>query len=119
MILADTSVWIDYFRKGDTVFERLLEDAEIAMHPMVLGELVCGNLARRDTTIRLLKALPQSVVASDAVVLHAIESHRWFGSGVGWTDAHLLTAALLSQMRLLTTDARLARLAAASGVEAD
>ncbi len=114
MTLADTSVWIDHFRRGNAALERLLQDGDVAMHPMVLGELACGNLARRDTTLHLLNALPRCEAASDAVVLHAIETRRWFGSGIGWVDAHLLTASLISGMPLLTNDTRLERLVRAT-----
>jgi hypothetical protein len=61
--------------------------------------------------MHLLNALPKCDMAPDGVVLQAVETHRWFGSGIGWIDAHLLTASLLSRMPLLTTDARLARVA--------
>jgi predicted nucleic acid-binding protein len=116
MILADTSVWIDYFRSGHTELQRLLEDGEVAMHPMVLGELACGNLVQRSATLHLLNAIPKCEIAPHAVVLQAVEARRWFGSGIGWIDAHLLTASLLLGMPLVTSDTRLARLAQATRV---
>ena len=39
MILADTSVWIDHFRRGLASFARQLEAGEVATHTVVLGEL--------------------------------------------------------------------------------
>ncbi len=107
MILADTSVWIDHFRRGNVRLRRLLEEGEIAIHPMVLGELACGNLPRRAETLRLLGRLPSVPQAPDRLVLHAIESQRLFGKGIGWIDAHLLTAARLSFAPLWTHDRRL------------
>ena len=47
MILVDTSVWIDYLRSGNPLLAELLEQNRVIMHPMVLGELACGNLHRR------------------------------------------------------------------------
>ena len=47
MILVDTSVWIDYFRRGEPVLASALEASEVMMHPFILGELACGNLKRR------------------------------------------------------------------------
>jgi len=114
MILVDSSVWIDHFRSGNAELTRLLEAGEVAMHPMVLGELACGQLAKRGQTLHLLGALPKVELARDEDVFHALESRRWFGSGIGWVDAHLLTASLLSRTPLYTLDARLARVARAA-----
>jgi len=108
MTLVDTSVWIDHFRNDSPRLRELLEDGEVATHPMVLGELACGNLPRRVQTLRLLACLPRVPQAPDRLVLQSIESRRRFGKGIGWIDAHLLTAALLSSVDLWTLDRRLA-----------
>ena len=110
MTLVDTSVWIDHFRNGSPRLRELLEEGEVATHPMVLGELACGNLPRRVHTLRLLARLPRIPQAPDHLVLESIESRRLFGEGIGWIDAHLLTAALLSSATLWTLDRRLAKL---------
>jgi predicted nucleic acid-binding protein len=116
MILVDTSVWIEHFRSGHPELVRLLERGEAAMHPMIVGELACGKLPKRASTLHLLQRLPQIGSASGANVLHAVETQRWFGSGIGWVDAHLLTSALLSHTRLWTLDVRLAKLARSAHV---
>jgi predicted nucleic acid-binding protein len=43
VILVDTSVWVDHLRSGEARLAAKLEAASVAMHPMVLGELACGN----------------------------------------------------------------------------
>ena len=98
MTLVDTSVWIDHFRNGSPRLRELLEEGEVATHPMVLGELACGKLPRRVHTLRLLARLPRIPQAPDHLVLQSIESRRLFGEGIGWIDAHLLTAALLCRL---------------------
>ena len=110
MILVDTSIWIDHFRSGNARLHELLHEGEVATHPMILGELACGNLLKRAETLRLLNRLPKIPQAPDHLVLQSIESQRLFGKGVGWIDAHLLTASLLSSVPLWTLDRRLARL---------
>jgi len=110
MILVDTSVWIHHFRHGDARLRELLQEGEVATHPMVLGELACGNLVKRVETLRLLNHLPRIPQAPDHLVLHSIESQRLFGKGIGWIDAHLLTASLLSSVPVWTLDQRLAGL---------
>ena len=111
MILVDTSVWIDHFRRGNIRLRDLLKEGEVATHPMVLGELACGNLPRRAETLRLLGRLPDIPQARDHLVLRSIDFHRLFGKGIGWIDAHLFTASLLSAVPLWTLDRRLAKLA--------
>ena len=110
MILADTSVWVDHFRHGNPRLRELLEAGEVAMHPMVLGEIACGNLARRGVTLRFLEHLPVVPQLPDHVVREAIEVRRLWGKGIGWVDAHLLASALVSGVSLWTLDQRLARL---------
>jgi len=44
-------------------------------------------------------------------VLALVGRRRLFGVGIGWVDAHLLTASLVAGARLWTLDAGLARVA--------
>jgi len=110
MTLVDTSVWIDHFRKSNARLRQLLEEGEVATHPMILGELACGNLAKRAQTLRLLARLPGIPPAPDRLVLQSLESRHLWGKGIGWIDAHLITASLLSSVPLWTLDQRLAKL---------
>jgi predicted nucleic acid-binding protein len=110
MILVDTSVWVDHFRRGNARLKLLLEEGEAATHPMVLGELACGNLPRRRETLHLLESLPAIRQAPDPIVREAIETHRLWGKGIGWIDAHLMVASRISGVPLLTLDRRLARI---------
>ena len=107
MILVDTSVWVDHLRQGIPLLGDLLATGQVATHPFVIGELACGNLANRREILTLLASLPSVKVASHAEALHLIETHRLQGSGLGWIDVHLLSAALLSQVGLWTRDRRL------------
>jgi len=58
VILVDTSVWVDHLRVGDTHLSALLERSNVVMHPMVLGELACGNLKGRRALLALWRDLP-------------------------------------------------------------
>jgi predicted nucleic acid-binding protein len=107
VVLVDTSLWIDHFRHGVTALARLLEDGRVASHPAVIGELACGTLRERATTLDLLRRLPRAVVASDEEALRFLDQHRLFGRGLGWTDVHLLASTALSQFQLWTVDRRL------------
>jgi hypothetical protein len=63
VILADTGVWIDYFRRGHTEMQRLLSNAQIAMHPFIVAELALGSLHDRQKTLTELERLTPVRVA--------------------------------------------------------
>jgi hypothetical protein len=108
MILVDTSIWIDHFRQGDVELTRLLNAGQVLAHRFVIGELALGNIQNRNIILSTLQSLPQAAVASDEEVLRFIESHALWGSGIGYIDAHLLAATLLSPgSALWTRDKRL------------
>ena len=96
MILVDTSVWIGHLRHGDVELTRLLNTGQVLTHRFVIGELALGSLQNRNIVLSTLQNLPQATVASDEEVLHFIESHGLFGTGIGYIDAHLLAAVRLS-----------------------
>jgi predicted nucleic acid-binding protein len=104
MVLVDTSVWIQHFRRGEPNLAARLSDGLILMHPFVSGELACGNLKRREAILSDLAALPPAEMASDTEVLQLIEKRRLWGRGLGWVDVHLLASALLSHCALWTLD---------------
>ncbi len=108
MILIDTSVWIEHLSKGGRVIEDLLKTSKAFIHPFVIGEIACGNLADRAEILSLLNDLPALPVAAEASVLYFIEQNQLMGLGIGYIDAHLLTATVLEPpTRLLTLDKRL------------
>jgi hypothetical protein len=58
---------------------------EVAMrtHLLVIGELACGNLPKREETLAWLQRLPAAPVATDAEALTLIERHRLMSRGTG------------------------------------
>jgi predicted nucleic acid-binding protein len=117
VILVDTSVWIDHLRVGDLELVELLRESHVLAHPWVTGELALGNLSRRDEILGLLHHLPQATVATDLEVLTLIENLHLSGLGIGYVEAHLLAATLLTPAtRLWTRDKRLATIAARHGL---
>ncbi|TMQ49847.1 MAG: type II toxin-antitoxin system VapC family toxin, partial [Candidatus Eisenbacteria bacterium] len=107
MILVDTSVWIDHLRSGNRTLISLLDREEVLTHPFVIGELACGRMRNRQQILELIGRLPGARVADHEEVLAFVERDRLFGRGIGWVDAHLLAAALLSHAMLFTLDRRL------------
>lgn len=105
MILADTSVWVQHFRRGVPKFAAALQNGQISIHPVVLGELASGSLAKRAQTLAALRSLPRAKSGATEECLDFIETHTLHGRGIGWNDVQLLVAARLSSTPLWSLDA--------------
>ena len=105
MVLVDTSVWVDHFRKANALLVSFLNQGLVAVHPFVNGELACGNLGNREEILSLLQALPQAEKISDDEILFYIEKNSLSGKGLGLIDVHLLASAQLSDYLFWTKDA--------------
>ncbi|HLF18551.1 MAG TPA: PIN domain-containing protein [Candidatus Omnitrophota bacterium] len=104
MVLVDTTIWVSHLRKGHERLQVLLEEAEVATHPMIIGELACGRIHQRREILNLLQTLPQVTLAEHEEVLAFIEKKGLMGLGIGYIDAHLLACAVLSETPLWTED---------------
>ena len=116
MYLVDTSIWVDHLRRGDAALVALLTDGQVLGHPAVIGEVGLGSLANRYEVLSLMANLPQAVPATHAEVMSYVDSHKLFGLGIGYVDAHLLAStALTAGSSLWTRDKRLRDAASALG----
>jgi predicted nucleic acid-binding protein len=112
MTLVDSSIWIDHLRAPNGILTALVERRDVLIHPFVIGEIALGSIRSRTSVLGVLAKLPAIPLATHADVMRLIESRRLFGRGVGYVDAHLLSAALLRRDTVLWTRDR--RLDAAS-----
>lgn len=104
VILVDTSVWIDHLRTNSPALRRLLDDDLVVCHPLVIGEIACGNMRHRSEVLESLAVLPTAPTIDYEEVLTFIETHKLFGQGLGWIDVHLLASTMLQQITLWTFD---------------
>jgi predicted nucleic acid-binding protein len=117
VILADTSVWIDFFRADDPEMRMYLRNEQVLMHPFVVAELALGSLHNRRKTLAELDRLPQMQVAQLDEVRRMIEFHSLYSKGIGLTDVHLIASCLMARdVQLWTRDIRLGGIARALGV---
>jgi predicted nucleic acid-binding protein len=108
MILADTSIWMDHFRRGDPRLVQFLDRGDVVMHPFVIGELVLGYVPRIGEMLEDLRTLPKAIVADLDEVLQFVAHRKLSGSGIGYVGVHLLAAvALAPETFLWTRDKRL------------
>jgi predicted nucleic acid-binding protein len=115
-VLVDTSVWIDHFVSPNPNLEVLMDREQVLCHPMVLGELACGNLKDRRHTLKWLQEIAPGTVVSQGEVEAMVEALELYGRGLGWIDAHLIASALLSGTSLYTHDRALIAAASELGV---
>ncbi|MDB5673459.1 MAG: pilT [Sphingomonas bacterium] len=117
MILVDSSVWIDHLRHDDAQLRAALMTRDVLCHPFIVGEIAMGSLKDRAIVLRFLNHLPRARMAKDEEVRELVERHRLFGIGLGYIDAHLLAATMLTPEALLwSRDGRLHDAASRLGV---
>jgi len=107
MVLVDTSIWIDHFRKPSSKFIEILNNSEVSCHPYVIGELACGNLKNRKEILSLLHSLPMVKSVENDEILFFIEAHSLSGKGLGYIDINLLASSKVSEHHFWTKDKRL------------
>jgi predicted nucleic acid-binding protein len=118
VILVDTSVWIDHFRRRNSRLSQLLETEEVLCHDYIVGELACGNLRHRSEVIPLLEKLPAASTATHQEALAFLDARGLMGRRIGYVDLHLLASASLDRVSLWTLDKPLARIAASLRLDA-
>ena len=112
MILADTSIWIDFLRGRNSEMRSLLQSEKIVMHPFVAAEVALGSIQDRRETLAIMDMLRQVKVANLTEVRRMIEAQSLYSKGVGLTDAHLVASCLIGPgTELWTRDIRLKRVA--------
>lgn len=119
-VLADTSIWIDYFRREDPRLTSLLDQGDIVIHPFVIGELVLGRVSKISDMLDDMNTLPKATIASNDEVLELIVKRKLSGLGIGYVDAHLLASTMLTiEASIWTRDKRLLAAAKALKLAAD
>ena len=114
-VLVDTSVWVDFFRREDEELAGLLQEQRVVTHPIIIGELACGDLPDRGATLNALLALDQVPIATFYESFHLLERDRLYGSGLHWNDVQVLASAMIAGLSLWTRDRRLRAAAGARG----
>jgi predicted nucleic acid-binding protein len=118
IVLIDTSVWIDHFRRGNSSLVQLITQDCALIHPMVIAEIACGTPpAPRLETLSHLALLQTCKQAGLSEVMAFIERERLYGLGCGLVDMCLLASTIITPgAALWTLDKRLAELAERFGV---
>jgi predicted nucleic acid-binding protein len=119
VILADTSIWIEMFRRDrfKAELESLIVNDQLCIHPYIVAELACGFFPDRKKTLHYLDSLHQICLIRLADVRLMIEARGLALKGIGLTDAHLIASCLaVPGTHLWTIDGALGRVADLLGI---
>lgn len=119
-VLADTSIWVDHFRRVESQLASLLEHGDVVIHPFVIGELLLGGVPKASDILDDLNTIPKATIASNDEVMKFIVKRKLSGLGIGYVDAHLLASAMLTvEASIWTRDKRLLAAARSLKLAAD
>jgi predicted nucleic acid-binding protein len=113
MIIADTSVWIEFLKRNKPFFLRmqsLLESREVIALDPVFGELLQGAKSKRERQIILdywknSPRIDEHTLWIDAGLYSG--EKKLFSKGVGLIDAYIIVASLKTNARVWTLDEKL------------
>jgi hypothetical protein len=81
---------------------RFLAVGEAAVHDLVHGELLIGDVGGRKKLLDDYDKLFQAASIPHRDVVAFVEMRNLNGRGIGWIDIHLLASALVSRLKLST-----------------
>ncbi|HNH07551.1 MAG TPA: PIN domain-containing protein [Leptospiraceae bacterium] len=113
MVLADTSVWIEFFKRKEPVFSELrelIEASEVKVHEVIFGELLqgCKNRSEERMIIDYWENLGEP--ESDASFIEAGRlsySEKHLSKGVGLIDSVIISQARKLDCRIWTLDKKI------------
>ena len=115
MIILDTSIWIEYLKNNDPIFEQvdaLLEQNEVLALSFIFGELLQGSKNQRERQVihEFWNVLPK-IDETGLFIRAGLESgkHRWMDKGIGLIDSTILIASVESRSFVWTLDKKLSR----------
>ena len=110
-VLIDTSVWIDYFRKKENVYQRvneLIDAGRVCCLKMIIAELIQGCKSEKEIQIMrdLAHVLPLLAESPDSWEKAGILSFqlRKAGKRIGLGDCYIATVAKENDATIYTFD---------------
>ena len=116
MILVDTSVWIEFFKKREPLFSRLREEIEagrILAHSLVFAELLqgCRNNSEAELVLNYWETLRDSESTSGIVAGGLLSFQlKLIAKGIGLVDAVLVSETRRRKTQLWTLDKGISRI---------
>jgi predicted nucleic acid-binding protein len=121
VILVDTSIWVEMFRRGRFKAElaTLIGNDQLCTHPFIVAELACGYLPERQQTLLEFDRLTALPTIRTEDVRYMLETRALFSKGIGFVDAQLIASCFTSPgTQIWTLDGPLGRAAESFGLRA-
>ena len=113
MIIADTSIWIEFLKKNEIYFQyfkKLLENQKILGINIVFGELLQGAKSQKEIEIiKMYWSFIPKVINKDIEIESGIYSSKnnLINKGVGLVDSIIIVSAIKTKSKIWTLDKKL------------
>ena len=113
MIILDTSVWIEFFKKNEPYFkavQSLLNENKVLTSEVIFSELLQGARSENERTILLdyWNNLPK--FSTDGILIRAglaASTHKWPSKGIGLIDSTIIQLAKETSSQIWSLDKKL------------
>ena len=116
MILVDTSVWIEFFKKKEPYFtelRELIEASEVLVHEVIFGELLQGarNSTEENTILSYWENLNQITFNGTFIDAGKLSSsEKFFSKGIGLIDSVLISLVRRKKYKIWTLDKKITKI---------
>ena len=116
MILIDTSVWIEFFKKKEPFFtelRELIESSEVLVHEVIFGELLQGCKSKSEENFILDYWENLNVITSDGSFIEAGRlsfSSKFLDKGIGLIDSVLISQVKKRKIKIWTLDKKILKI---------
>lgn len=113
MVLVDTSIWIEFFKKNDPVFSHLrelVESGDVIVHEIIFGELLqgCKNKSELNFILEYWDIINSSYNQNDLIEAGKLSfKNKYINKGIGLIDSVLINIAKKYNYRIWTLDKKI------------
>lgn len=113
MILVDTSIWIEFFKKNEPVFsnlKHLIENSEVLVHEIVFGELLqgCKNKAEEKFILDYWDNLNKITPGGSFIEAGKLSfENKYIDKGIGIIDSVLIAQVKIKKIKIWTLDKKI------------
>ncbi|TGK27541.1 PIN domain-containing protein [Leptospira gomenensis] len=113
MVLVDTSIWIEFFKRKEPYFSELrdlIESSEVIVHEVIFGELLQGCKSKLEVSFILEYWENLNTLTAENSFLEAGKlsyDQKLKDKGVGLIDSVIINEAMKRNLKLWTLDKKI------------
>ncbi len=115
MILVDTSIWIEFFKKKEPIFtelKELIEASEVIVHEVIFAELLQGCKTKQEESLLLQYWENLSKLPIEGSFLEAGKlsfANKYIDKGIGLIDSVLINHVKKQKIKIWTLDKKISK----------